>query len=156
MAYSFLTALYLNMLKRLKKGQIYADTWVLHPKLGAIFPENRVIKTTKFAQKMMPFIAVFSIVWQQFASKGNDIAFAASILTALFALCLPLQGLYWLGKRADQLLPMQSAVKFQQIFAQLQQQGIALEIFEKPTYSDLASLLKKAQQHLPESFWQEL
>lgn len=147
---------YLNMFKRLKKGQQYADTWVLHPVLGAIFPENRIIKSTKFAQKIMPFVAVFSIVWQQFASKGNDVAFSASILTALFALCLPLQGLYWLGKRAEQALPEQSAVQFQQIFMQLTQQGVSLTQVENPTYQDLALLLRKAQQHLPESFWQEL
>ena len=39
----------------LKQGQIYLQTWPLEAKLGMIFPENRIIKATKFAQKFMPF-----------------------------------------------------------------------------------------------------
>ena len=41
----------------LKRGQIYLQTWPLESKLGIIFPENRIIKATKFAQKFMPFMA---------------------------------------------------------------------------------------------------
>ena len=44
----------------LKQGQIYLQTWPLEAKLGIIFPENRIIKATKFAQKFMPFMAVFA------------------------------------------------------------------------------------------------
>lgn len=140
----------------LKEGQKYADTWVLKPKLGSIFPENRIIKSTKFAQILMPFVAVFAVVWQQFSSKGNEIAFAAAVLTAIFALTIPLQGLYWLGKRSSQRLPPQSAVKFQQIFEQLQQKNVVMQKVEHPTYFDLALLLKKAELHLSEDFWEEL
>ncbi|MCK3657189.1 hypothetical protein A4G18_00255 [Pasteurellaceae bacterium Pebbles2] len=151
----------MTLFQTLKNGQTYLNTWVLHPKLGAIFPENRVIKATKFAQQLMPFIAVFAIVWQQFSSKGNLVAFSAAILTAVFALCIPFQGLYWLGKRAKTTLPAQSAVQYLHIFEQLRQQGVALPSIEPPnaeklTYQDLAELLKKAAQHLPKSFWNEL
>lgn len=146
----------MTIFQTLKKGQQYADTWVLHPRVGAIFPENRVIKTTKFAQNFMPFIAVFAVVWQQFSSKGNEAAFAASVLTALFALLMPLQGLYWLGKRSAKPLPVQSAVKFQQIFVLLEKQNVLVQRLENPTYFDLAVLLKKAEQHLSEDFWEEL
>ncbi|PVX31914.1 hypothetical protein C8D76_11815 [Pasteurella langaaensis DSM 22999] len=140
----------------LKKGQKYADSWLSHPKLAAIFPESRVIKATKFSQKLMPFIAVFSIVWQQICAKHNDVAFSLAILTALFALCIPFQGLYWLGKRAQTPLPAQSAVKFAQISQQLAQKQVALPPIEKPTYQDLAELLQKADQHLGREFWDEL
>lgn len=146
----------MTIFQTLKKGQQYADTWVLHPRVGAIFPENRVIKTTKFAQNFMPFIAVFAVVWQQFSSKGNEVAFAAAVLTALFALLMPLQGLYWLGKRSAQPLPAQSAVKFQQVFVLLEKQNVLMQRVENPTYFDLAVLLKKAEQHLSEDFWEEL
>ena len=61
------------------QGQKYLETWVLHPKLSIIFPENRVIKATKFAQKVMPFMAVFAIVWQQLYAKSDIIALAAAI-----------------------------------------------------------------------------
>ena len=140
----------------LKQGQVYADTWVMKPKLAAIFPENRVIKATRFAQKFSPFIAPFAVVWQQMLAKGNDVAFSIAILTALFAICMPLQGLYWLGKRAQTVLPAPSAVKFQQIFQQLAQKNLPLHEIEKPTYQDLAELLRKAEQHLGNEFWGEL
>lgn len=146
----------MGLFNTLKQGQAYLDSWLLHPKLGMIFAENRVIKATKFSQKFMPFIAVFAIVWQQILMKQSIMAFSAAVLTALFALCIPLQGLYWLGKRANKTLPVQSAVQFQKIFQRLQQTGIRLNPVESPTYQDLADLLKKAEKHLPADFWQEI
>lgn len=140
----------------IKQGQKYADTWVMNARLAAIFPENRIIKATKFAQKLMPFIAVFAVVWQQFSSKGNEIAFSIAILTALFALCIPFQGLYWLGKRAGTVLPVQSAVKFQQISQQLAQKNVVIKAVDVPTYQDLADLLVQAKQHLGTEFWNEI
>ncbi|WP_439327535.1 terminus macrodomain insulation protein YfbV [Lonepinella sp. BR2357] len=146
----------MTLFKTLQNGQNYQKTWFSHPKLNQIFPENRVIKATKFAQNMMPFVAVFAIAWQQFFVPHSHVALSAAILTALFALCIPLQGLYWLGKRAQTSLPKQTAVKFQQISMQLRQQGVALPQMDKPTYQDLAFLLNKANQHLPDTFWQDL
>ncbi|MCW9698134.1 MULTISPECIES: terminus macrodomain insulation protein YfbV [unclassified Avibacterium] len=140
----------------LQQGQQYLDTWPLMPKLGMIFPENRVIKATQFSQKLMPFLAVFALVWQQMYAKGDMVALAATILTALFSLCLPLQGLYWLGKRAKTPLPQQSAVQFLQICQQLEKVGSGVKIPEKPTYQDLAFVLKKAAQKLPADVWQSL
>lgn len=67
----------------LKQGQIYLNTWPLEAKLGIIFPENRIMKATSFAQKFMPFVAVFAILWQQFYAKNDLMAFSIAILTAL-------------------------------------------------------------------------
>ncbi|MFZ7199495.1 terminus macrodomain insulation protein YfbV [Avibacterium avium] len=140
----------------LQQGQQYLNTWPLIPKLGMIFPENRVIKATQFSQKLMPFLAVFALVWQQIYAKGDMVALAATILTALFSLCLPLQGLYWLGKRAQTPLPPQSVVQFSQICQQLEKAGSGVNVPDNPTYQDLASVLKKAEQKLPADFWQSL
>ena len=60
--------------RTLKVGQHYLNIWPLEPKLGAIFPENRVIKATLFAQKMMPFLAVLFVVWQQIYARGDNMA----------------------------------------------------------------------------------
>lgn len=70
-----------------KQGQIYLNTWPLEAKLGIIFPENRIMKATSFAQKFMPFVAVFAILWQQFYAKNDLMAFSIAILTA-FLPCL--------------------------------------------------------------------
>ena len=143
--------------RTLKMGQHYLNIWPLEPKLGAIFPENRVIKATLFAQKMMPFLAVLFVVWQQIYARGDNMALAVAVLSALFALCLPLQGFYWLGKRAQTALSPQSAVGFHHVLEKLKEkQEVIPNFFDKPTYLDLANLLKMAQKKLPRDFWQDL
>ena len=129
----------------LKRGQIYLQTWPLEAKLGIIFPENRIIKATKFAQKFMPF------------AKTDLTALAIAILTALCALVMPLQGLYWLGKRAKSPLEPQSSQWFYEISERLRKQHESLPtVQDKPTYQHLAEVLQKAQQKLDKAFWQEI
>lgn len=141
----------------LKQGQIYLQTWPLEAKLGIIFPENRIIKATKFAQKFMPFMAVFAVVWQQFYAKTDLTALAIAILTALCALVMPLQGLYWLGKRAKSPLEPQSSQWFYEISERLRKQHESSPTMQdKPTYQHLAEVLQKAQQKLDKAFWQEI
>ena len=143
--------------RTLKIGQHYLNSWPLEPKLGAIFPENRVIKATLFTQKMMPFLAVLFVVWQQIYARGDNMALAVAVLSALFALCLPLQGFYWLGKRAQTALSPQSAVGFHHVLEKLKEKQEVIPNFsDKPTYLDLANLLKMAQKKLPRDFWQDL
>ena len=143
--------------RTLKVGQHYLNIWPLETKLGAIFPENRVIKATLFAQKMMPFLAVLFVVWQQIYARGDNMALAVAVLSALFALCLPLQGFYWLGKRAQTALSPQSAVGFHHVLEKLKEKQEVIPNFsDKPTYLDLANLLKMAQKKLPRDFWQDL
>ena len=140
-----------------KQGQIYLNTWPQEAKLGMIFPENRVIKATRFAQKTMPLMAVFAVMWQQLYAKTEIVAFSIAILTALFALMIPLQGLYWLGKRATSPLEGQSAVWFYDICERLKKIHEPLPLVQdKPTYQHLAEVLKKAQSRLDRAFWQEI
>lgn len=140
-----------------KQGQIYLETWPQEAKLSMIFPENRVIKATRFAQRAMPLIAVFAVVWQQLYAKQDMMAFSIAILTALFALLMPLQGLYWLGKRAISPLEAQSAVWFYDICERLKKIHEPLPMVQdKPTYQHLAEVLKKAEQRLDRAFWQDI
>ncbi len=123
----------------------------------AIRIETRIIKATKFAQKFMPFMAVFSVVWQQLYAKTDLTALAIAILTALCALVMPLQGLYWLGKRAKSPLEPQSSQWFYEISERLRKQHESLPtVQDKPTYQHLAEVLQKAQQKLDKAFWQEI
>lgn len=137
----------------LKQGQIYLQTWPLEAKLGIIFPENRIIKATKFAQRFMPFMAAFSVLWQQLYAKADLTAFSLAILTALCALAIPFQGLYWLGKRAKSPLEPQSSQWFYEISERLRKQHESLPIVQdRPTYQHLAEVLRKAQQKLIKHF----
>lgn len=146
----------MSFFNTLKQGQLYLNTWPLVAKLGMIFPENRIIKSTVFAQRFMPFLAVFAVVWGSLFGQGLS-TLAATVLTAVFALFIPLQGLYWLGKRAQKPLPAQSAVCFGKISDRLKAKNIALpQIKGEPTYQHLAEILKLAEQKLDKHFWEEL
>ena len=82
-------------------------------------------------------------------------ALAIAILTALCALVMPLQGLYWLGKRAKSPLEPQSSQWFYDISERLRKQHESLPtVQDKPTYQHLAEVLQKAQQKLDKAFWQ--
>lgn len=145
------------MFKTLKQGQHYLKTWPMVPKLGLIFPENRIIKATAFAQKIMPFIAVFTIVWQLVYIKGDITALAVTVLMVIFVLSLPIQGLYWLGKRASTELPVQALREFYKIYHKLQKVNVVLPVVkDKPCYQQLAELLNKAVTHLDADFWQDI
>ncbi|OOR98021.1 hypothetical protein B0186_09990 [Canicola haemoglobinophilus] len=144
------------MYKTLKLGQYYLKTWPSIPKLNIIFPEHRVIKVTLFGQRFMPFLAVFSLVWQQIYAKHDIVALAIAVLTALFALSLPLQCLYWLGKRAKSPLPVQTKIWFDKIVEALQQKNMSVMPVENATYQDLAEVLRKAEQKLDAEFWQNI
>ena len=105
----------------------------------------------------MPFMAVFSVVWQQLYAKADLTAFSLAILTALCALAMPFQGLYWLGKRANLPLEPQSSQWFYEISERLRKQHESLPtVQDKPTYQHLAEVLRKAQQKLDKAFWQEI
>ena len=79
------------------------------------------------------------------------------ILTALCALAMPFQGLYWLGKRAKSPLEPQSSQWFYEITERLRKQHESLPtVQDKPTYQHLAEVLRKAQQKLDKAFWQEI
>ena len=144
------------LLVTLKAGQRYLQNWPLNPKLAMIFAENRVIKATRFAERVMPFIAVFAICWQQLYGKGEIMALAASILTAIFALCIPLQGLYWLGKRAQTKLPDATVVVFKDILIHLEQKGINRIVPVEPRFQDLAEVLRLAESHFSSDFWESI
>ena len=141
----------------LKQGQIYLQTWPLEAKLGMIFPENRIIKATKFAQKFMPFMAVFSMVWQQLYAKTDLTALAIAILTALLCVSDAITRLILVGETCKITLEPQSSQWFYEISERLRKQHESLPtVQDKPTYQHLAEVLQKAQQKLDKAFWQEI
>ena len=87
--------------KRFRLGNLYLKTFPMEKKLTPIFPELRMIKATRFGIRYMPPIAIFTLTWQ--IALGGDLG--PAVATALFACSLPMQGLWWLGKRASTPLP---------------------------------------------------
>ena len=72
----------------LKDGQKYMDLWPVRKELNAIFPEQRIIKATRFGVKVMPAIAAISVLTQMVFN--NNQAIPQAVVMALFAISLPL------------------------------------------------------------------
>ncbi|OSN06248.1 hypothetical protein AU510_07800 [Lonsdalea britannica] len=137
----------------LRLGQHYMKTWPTDKRLAPVFPENRVVRTTLFAIRFMPPLAVFTLSWQ--VALGGQLG--PVVATALFALSLPMQGLWWLGRRAITPLPPSLLQWFHDIRQRLLDAGLALApLEEKPTYQMLADVLKRAFKQLDKAFLDDL
>lgn len=135
------------------RGQHYAKTWPMEKRLALVFAEARVIRLTRFAIRVMPPVAVFTLCWQ--ITLGNQPGLAAA--TALFAISLPMQGLWWLGKRSITPLPPGLSLWFFQLRDKLRQAGQTLPpMNRKPDYQALADTLTRAFRQLDKTFLDDL
>ncbi|MGL4858957.1 MAG: terminus macrodomain insulation protein YfbV [Enterobacteriaceae bacterium] len=140
-------------LRILQKGKKYMQTWPNEKRLAVIFPENRVIQFTRFGIRYMPFLAVFTLTWQ--IAMGGQLG--PAVATALFACSLPMQGLWWLGKRAQTPLPPRLRHWFQEMRDKLLSAGHSLAPQkELPTYQSLAELLKRVFKQFDQTFLDDL
>jgi uncharacterized membrane protein YfbV (UPF0208 family) len=139
----------------LKSGQEYMHIWPMQKQLYALFPECRIIAATKFGMKVMPAVAVI-VVAMQLQYLGMDVL-AQSITMGIFFLSLPVQGILWLGHRSEQVLPPQINSWYKDIYAKMQQQGCQLQHQStKPTFKELAVLLRTAFKELDKAFTKNL
>lgn len=139
-----------SFISRLRLGKEYMKQWPMRKELTPIFPENRIIKATHFGIKIMPAVAVLSVL-TQFAFH-NQMGLPQAVMTALFALSLPVQGLWWLGTRAQTTLSPQLVVWYHELYQKILQTGCSQEpVPQKPSYLDLANLLKRAFKQLERS-----
>lgn len=144
---------HVSWLQIFQHGQKYMKTWPQEKRLAPVFPEYRVSKVTRFALQVMPPIAIFSLVWQ--ITLGGSLG--STLATALFACSLPLQGLWWLGKRAITPLPPSLLLWFHQLRDKLTQAGKALAPLEgSPTYQQLAEVLQRAFKQLDKTFLDDI
>ncbi|MCL6324142.1 terminus macrodomain insulation protein YfbV [Pectobacterium polaris] len=143
----------ISWLQLLQRGQHYMKTWPAEKRLAPVFPENRVARATRFGIRIMPPLAVFTLTWQ--IALGGQLG--PAIATALFACSLPLQGLWWLGRRSVTPLPPTLAQWFHEIRNKLVESGQALAPLEEaPTYQALADVLKRAFNQLDKTFLDDL
>ncbi|GAM55621.1 hypothetical protein JCM19231_2973 [Vibrio ishigakensis] len=136
-----------GMLHRLREGQVYMDLWPMRKELMPIFPEQRIIKATRFGIKVMPAVAAISVLTQM--SFQNMSGLPQAIIIAVFALSMPIQGFWWLGTRSKTLLPPSLASWYREIHQKIAETGMALEPPKaKPRYKELAQLLNRAFRQL--------
>lgn len=139
-----------GLVTSLKSGQKYMDAWPMRKELNLLFPEQRIIKATRFAIKVMPAIAAISVLTQMVFNNAQ--AMPQAVLISLFAISLPLQGVWWLGNRANTQLPPALANWYLEIHQKITDAGIALEPAKmKPRYKELANILNRAFRQLDKS-----
>ncbi len=142
-----------GLVHSLKDGQKYMDTWPMRKELNALFPEQRIIKATKFGIKVMPAIAAISVLTQMVFNNSQGMPQA--VIIALFAMSLPLQGIWWLGNRSNTMLPPGLASWYRELHQKVIESGFSLEpIKSKPRYKELALVLNRAFRHLDKSAWE--
>ncbi|MBE0363288.1 hypothetical protein PULV_a3470 [Pseudoalteromonas ulvae UL12] len=144
-----------SIMSQLNDGQQYSKIWPNNVALAPIFPERRVIKATQLALKVMPMLAVFSI-FVQVQFFGSQ--FLPQALTfALFLLSMPLQGLYWLGKRANTTLPPSLASWYRELQSKMQENGYQPTVTRaQPRFYELAHLLKEMFEKMDQAFTKEI
>ncbi|MCG3743886.1 DUF412 domain-containing protein [Vibrio cincinnatiensis] len=136
-----------GIIHSLRDGQKYMDTWPMRKELNLLFPEARIIKATRFGIKVMPAIAAISVLTQM--SFQNIQAMPQTVVMALFAISLPLQGIWWLGNRANTQLPPSLAGWYRELHQKILETGFALEPMKsKPRYKELALVLNRAFRQL--------
>ncbi|MCG7489106.1 MULTISPECIES: terminus macrodomain insulation protein YfbV [Vibrio] len=139
-----------GLVHNLRDGQKYMDTWPMRKELNLLFPEQRIIKATKYGVKVMPAIAAISVLTQMVFSNYQSMPQA--VIIALFAISLPIQGMWWLGSRANTQLPPALAGWYREIHEKIVESGLALEPMKKqPRYKELAHILNRAFRQLDKS-----
>ncbi|WP_024872810.1 terminus macrodomain insulation protein YfbV [Tolumonas lignilytica] len=132
--------------KTLSYGADYSSIWPSHPELAAFFPEQTIIYLLNWGKRLIPAVVILSGCLQM--QWGNPVNWPTFIASCLFALSLPVQGYYWLGKRAETLLPP-SLTRW---YFDINQKMNYAPSVNRPSYFDLATTLRKAFEQLDRVF----
>ncbi|WP_199611376.1 terminus macrodomain insulation protein YfbV [Flocculibacter collagenilyticus] len=144
-----------SLMSLIRDGQSYSKMWPMRSELATYFPEYRVIKATQFAINVLPMVAVMS-VFIQYQYLGTEYL-PQAITFALFILSIPVQGLLWLGKRSNTLLPPSTALWYKEVYQKMKEQGCQLSTAKaRPKYIELAMLLKRAFDEMDKAFTKDL
>lgn len=144
----------MNLVNTFKAGQRYMQLCPTDQQLMHSFPELKIINHIKTITKYLPPIIVGLIVWQYYMPAQ----LAVTILTILFALSLPLQGIVWLGRRSQSPLPLNLVDCYNRIKLQLIEKKV-LDINanpnEKLTFESFMQLINLSKIHLGNYFGQD-
>lgn len=155
----------MSLINKIKQGERYTKLWLIdNHKINAIFKDGRIIKSVLFAQKIMPFMAIFVIFWQYYFFKLDFIKLSIAATLAIIFILTPIYALYWLGNRAESKLDGATAGVFWQIWEKLDKQGIRPILSARnlvktdsyqPNYLDLAIILDKCNTNFSADFFDD-
>ena len=139
----------------LQQGSAYLAVWPKERQLAALFPEYRITIATRLALRTIPALMVLSILVQ--FQLGDPRYWPGVVSSVLFLASLPLQGLFWLGKRAATPLTPSLVTWYQQLYQKMAEAGVAVsEPVARPRYFELGEALNLAFKQLDKSFIRDL
>ncbi|BDY03998.1 terminus macrodomain insulation protein YfbV [Ferrimonas sp. YFM] len=145
----------MTFFETLRCGNHYMKQWPRAVQLAPLFPEYRVIKATELAIRVMPPVAVFCL-WFQLQWLGPE-SLPQIIASTLFLLSLPLQGLYWLGWRSQQLLPRPLVAWCDDLRSRMLEAGEQIApLGARARYLNMAQLLRRVFNKLDNGEWHRL
>ncbi|QIW16888.1 hypothetical protein A4G20_08615 [Pasteurellaceae bacterium RH1A] len=144
------------MYNTLQAGQRYLDTYPNQKKLALFMPDYRLIRLVKLSNRFMPAFACFAVVWQYFFFDPEQSVLANAILTALFALSIPVQGLFWLGRRAKSPLTLSLLKWYEELCTKLKEENVKVAEQAVPSFQDFANLLKLAEETWGQEYFDKL
>lgn len=145
----------MNLIKILKTGQKYMTICPQDKEFATSFPEIRVIAYIKLASKYLPPVLTFLCLCQYYLNTS----IALIIITAIFAISLPLQGLFWLGKRANSPLPLNLLPYYDNIKQKLVKKQVLINNsnnVEPLNFMTFMQLMKLARLHFGKNFNDDL
>ncbi|MFM2485308.1 terminus macrodomain insulation protein YfbV [Celerinatantimonas yamalensis] len=135
----------------IKDGVSYAKLWPTEPSLAPLFVEQRLIQTIPWLNKVMPALAVITIVLPYIGQQTNLLP--QSAVFALLFLAAPFHLYYWLGHRANTMLPPTLAHWYRELHHKLSDAGETMQpVVSRPRYVELADTLKKAFARFDKGF----
>ncbi|SHH37404.1 terminus macrodomain insulation protein YfbV [Ferrimonas marina] len=142
----------MQLIERLHEGHRYMKAWPLHPVLAGRFPEERVIRATRFGLRWLPVVAMLGLAFQ-ISAMGSEIL-PVALAQAMLIISIPLQGLYWLGWRSVQPLPLPVLNWCKEVRARLVEAGCEVApLMPQSQYRHMACLLERAFRRLDDAFW---
>jgi uncharacterized membrane protein YfbV (UPF0208 family) len=127
----------------LKQGDRYLRLWPKQRTLNCLFVDSKIVFYTQLLIKLCPAFVILLVCLQIAFPLLLNWPTTATIV--LFLLGLPVQGLYWLGKRSETLLPHKLVPWYMAIQQKLSGNNkIQTQLIRQPCYLDLAKLLGNA------------
>ena len=138
----------------IRQGDKYLQSWPKQRVLNCLFIDSKVTYYTRLSIAVMP--AFLALVLFLAVIYPNFFSWPMLMTYLFFILGLPVQGLYWLGKRSQMLLPRKLLSWYGEIQSKLQgsryTQGVSVQ---PPRYMDLALLLSHAFKFGGDKFLQQ-
>lgn len=137
----------------IRQGDFYLKNWPKQKTLNCLFVDSKVVFYTRLSIKVIPAFVILIMCLNVFLPELLN--WPATATLVLFLMGLPVQGLYWLGKRSSAFLPNQLLPWYMAIEKKLNNAVTHDGVMAKrPRYVDLALLLKNAFKRGGDNFLQ--